>query len=41
MSSKRLEDGRLVSKPLEDLAPFLDREELMTNMLIELLPEEF
>jgi acetolactate synthase-1/2/3 large subunit len=40
MSSKRLEDGRMVSKPLEDLAPFLDREELMTNMLIDLLPEE-
>jgi acetolactate synthase-1/2/3 large subunit len=39
MSSKRLEDGRMVSKPLEDLAPFLDRAELMDNMLIELLPE--
>jgi acetolactate synthase-1/2/3 large subunit len=40
MSSKRLADGRMVSKPLEDLAPFLEREELLTNMLIDLLPEE-
>lgn len=34
-STKRLEDGRLVSPPLEDLAPFLSREELMENMFIE------
>jgi acetolactate synthase I/II/III large subunit len=40
MSSKRLADGRMVSRPLEDLAPFLPREELMENMLIELLAEE-
>lgn len=40
MSSKRLEDGRMVSKPLEDLAPFLERDELMANMIIDLLPEE-
>jgi acetolactate synthase-1/2/3 large subunit len=39
-SSKRLADGRIVSKPLEDLAPFLAYEELCDNMLIELLPEE-
>jgi acetolactate synthase-1/2/3 large subunit len=39
-SSKRLADGRMVSRPLEDLAPFLDREELKNNMLIELLAEE-
>lgn len=38
-SSKRLPDGRIVSRPLEDLAPFLSREELKENMLIELLPE--
>ena len=40
MSSKRLADGRMVSRPLEDLAPFLPREELIKNMLIELLAEE-
>ena len=33
-STKRLEDGRLVSPPLEDLAPFLPREELMRNLFI-------
>lgn len=39
MSSKRLADGRMVSKPLEDLAPFLSRAELAENMIIEMLPE--
>ena len=33
-STKRLEDGTLVSPPLEDLAPFLDREEFYKNMII-------
>lgn len=36
-ATKRLEDGTLVSPPLEDLAPFLSREELEDNMYIELL----
>ena len=35
-STKRLEDGTLVSPPLEDLAPFLSREELEQNMFIPL-----
>jgi acetolactate synthase-1/2/3 large subunit len=39
-ASKRLEDGRMVSRPLEDLAPFLSKEELKENMLVELLAEE-
>ncbi|MEG0769747.1 MAG: thiamine pyrophosphate-binding protein [Ruthenibacterium sp.] len=39
-ASKRLPDGTMVSPPLEDLAPFLPREELARNMLIPLLPEE-
>ena len=38
-SAKRLADGSLVSPPLEDLAPFLPREELARNMLIPLLEE--
>lgn len=38
-SAKRLEDGTLVSPPLEDLAPFLDREELKRNMFISLVEE--
>ncbi len=39
-STKRLSDGTLVSPPLEDLAPFLDREELKEIMFIPLLEEE-
>ncbi len=35
-ATKRLEDGTLVSPPLEDLAPFLPREELEKIMLIPL-----
>ena len=31
-ASKRLPDGRMVSAPLEDMAPFLPREELRENM---------
>ena len=38
-STKRLEDGTLVSPPLEDLAPFLPREELKKNMFIPLIDE--
>ena len=38
--TKRLEDGTLVSPPLEDLAPFLSREELKKIMFIPLLDEE-
>lgn len=39
-STKRLEDGTLVSPPLEDLAPFLPREELKRNMYIPLINEK-
>lgn len=38
-STKRLPDGTLVSPPLEDLAPFLPREELEKQMFIPLMPE--
>ncbi len=38
-STKRLEDGTLVSPPLEDLAPFLPREELEKQMFIPLIEE--
>ena len=38
-STKRLEDGTLVSPPLEDLAPFLPREELAKQMFIPMMPE--
>ena len=36
-SAKRTDDGRLYSAPLEDLAPFLPREELKSNMYIPLV----
>ena len=36
-ATKRLPDGTLVSAPLEDLAPFLPKEELEKNMLIPTL----
>ncbi len=34
LSSRRLPDGRMVTAPLEDMAPFLSREELAENMFI-------
>jgi acetolactate synthase-1/2/3 large subunit len=34
ITSKQLKDGRIVSSPLEDMYPFLDEEEFMSNMLI-------
>lgn len=40
-STKRLEDGTLVSPPLEDLAPFLPREELKEIMFIPLMEEYY
>lgn len=38
-SSKRLPDGEMFSAPLEDMYPFLSREELQENMLIPLMEE--
>ena len=38
-STKRLEDGTLVSPPLEDLAPFLPREELKEIMIVPMMEE--
>jgi acetolactate synthase-1/2/3 large subunit len=34
LSSKRLEDGTMVTAPLEDMAPFLDRAEFQRHMII-------
>ena len=39
LSSMARPDGSMVSKPLEDLWPFLDREEFRANMIIEPLEE--
>ena len=33
-ASRRLADGRMVSAPLEDMFPFLDREEFARNMIV-------
>lgn len=33
LSSKKLPDGKMVTTPLEDMAPFLDRSELIENTL--------
>lgn len=40
VSSKRLPDGRMVTSPLEDMFPFLPREELLENMIVPAAPEE-
>lgn len=40
ISSAQRKDGSLYSKPLEDLWPFLDREEFLANMIVAPLPEE-
>jgi acetolactate synthase-1/2/3 large subunit len=39
LTSRRLESGKMISSPLEDMAPFLSREELQQNMFIPLLKE--
>ncbi len=38
-ASKKLPDGKMVSAPLEDMKPFLDRKELEENMYIDLIDE--
>lgn len=39
LSSYQKKDGSMASKPLEDLWPFLDREEFAANMIVPPLPE--
>lgn len=39
LGAKQHPDGRITSPPLEDLSPFLSREELRENMIIDLLDE--
>ena len=39
ISSMQREDGSMVSKPLEDLWPFLDREEFLANMIVQPIDE--
>ena len=35
VSSLKKPDGSIISKPIEDLYPFLDRKELAENMIID------
>ena len=39
-ASKKLENGKMVSAPLEDMAPFLARKELKSNMHIPIVDRE-
>ena len=39
LQSAQKPDGSFVSKPLEDLYPFLPRDEFLANMIVEVLPE--
>jgi acetolactate synthase-1/2/3 large subunit len=39
VASRRMPDGRLVAAPLEDMSPFLERDELKANMLVPLVEE--
>ena len=38
-SSRRLANGEIVSTPLEDMAPFLDRDELRANMIVPIVDD--
>jgi acetolactate synthase-1/2/3 large subunit len=40
LSSRKLPDGRMVSAPLEDMFPFLSREELQENLFIPIWDEQ-
>lgn len=40
VASEKKPDGTMVSKPLEDMYPFLDRDEFKKNMIIKPLEEE-
>jgi acetolactate synthase-1/2/3 large subunit len=39
LSSEVKPDGRIVSKPLEDMYPFLDREEFRNNMIVKCIDD--
>ena len=39
LSSEIKPNGKMISKPLEDMFPFIDREEFKKNMIVEMLDE--
>jgi acetolactate synthase-1/2/3 large subunit len=40
LSSEKKDDGRIISKPLEDMFPFLSKDEFNANMLIPSLRQD-
>lgn len=40
VSAFKKEDGTMLSKPIEDMYPFLDREEFLREMIVEPVPEQ-
>jgi acetolactate synthase-1/2/3 large subunit len=40
LTSRKLDSGKMISSPLEDMAPFLDRDELRANMFIPLADDK-
>jgi len=40
LGAKQWPDGRITSPALEDLSPFLSREELRENMIIDLIEDK-
>jgi acetolactate synthase-1/2/3 large subunit len=39
LSSEVKPDGRIISKPLEDMYPFLNRDEFEKNMIIQTIKD--
>jgi acetolactate synthase-1/2/3 large subunit len=39
LGAKQLPDGRIVSPPLEDLSPFLPRDQFRASMIIDTIDE--
>jgi acetolactate synthase-1/2/3 large subunit len=39
VASYRKDDGTMVSRPIEDMYPFLDRDEFKREMIVKPLPE--
>ena len=39
VSALKKDDGSMISKPIEDMYPFLSREEFLANMLVKPIDE--
>ena len=40
LASMKTDDGKIISKPLEDMYPYMDREEFYDNMIVSPLEEK-